>query len=71
MRGGNYRDSSILLIFTGEASRVRSRHNACYCRRTDVLWCLHEMLLHVDGDDAVFYAEAAQVAANLVNNSME
>jgi hypothetical protein len=36
-----------------------------------VLRCLHEVLLHAECDDAVFYAEAACVAANLVNNSVE
>jgi hypothetical protein len=33
--------------------------------------CLYEVLLHAEGDDAVFYAEAAHVAANLINNSAE
>jgi hypothetical protein len=36
-----------------------------------VLRCLYEVLLHAECDDAVFYAEAAYVAANLVNNSVE
>lgn len=36
-----------------------------------VLRCLYEVLLHADCDDAVFYAEAAYVAANLINNSAE
>jgi hypothetical protein len=36
-----------------------------------VLRCLYEVLLHAECDDAVFYAEAAHVAANLVNNSVE
>jgi hypothetical protein len=36
-----------------------------------VLRCLYEVLLHAECDDAVFYAEAACVAANLVNNSVE
>ena len=36
-----------------------------------MLRCLHEVLLHAECDDAVFYAEAACVAANLVNNSVE
>jgi len=36
-----------------------------------VLRCLHEVLLHAECDDAVFYAEAALVAANLINNSAE
>ena len=36
-----------------------------------VLRCLYEVLLHADGKDAIFYAEAAFVAANLVNNSVE
>jgi hypothetical protein len=36
-----------------------------------VLMCLYEVLLHAEGDDAIFYAEAAYVAANLINNSAE
>lgn len=36
-----------------------------------VLRCLYEVLLHAECDDAVFYAEAALVAANLVSNSAE
>ena len=36
-----------------------------------VLRCLYEVLLHAECHDAVFYAEAAHVAANLVNNSVE
>jgi streptomycin 6-kinase len=36
-----------------------------------VLACLYEVLLHADGDDAVVYAEAAHVAANLVSNTVE
>jgi hypothetical protein len=41
------------------------------CRHTSVLVCLYEMLLHVDGEDPVVYAEAAHVAANLVSNTVE
>ena len=36
-----------------------------------VLRCLYEVLLHAGCDDAVFYAEATCVAANLVSNSVE
>ena len=36
-----------------------------------MLRCLYEVLLYAECDDAVFYAEAAYVAANLVNNSVE
>jgi hypothetical protein len=36
-----------------------------------VLACLYEVLLHADGDDAVVYAEAAHVAANLISNAVE
>jgi hypothetical protein len=36
-----------------------------------VLRCLYEVLLHAKCDDAVFYAEAAHVAADLINNSAE
>lgn len=36
-----------------------------------VLACLYEVLLHAEGEDAVVYAEAAHVAANLINNTVE
>jgi hypothetical protein len=36
-----------------------------------VLRCLYEVLLHAECDGAVFYAEAAHVAANLINNTAE
>jgi hypothetical protein len=36
-----------------------------------VLRCLYEVLLHAECDDAFFYAEAAYVAANLINNTAE
>ncbi|MGH8236392.1 MAG: hypothetical protein ACREXP_05140 [Steroidobacteraceae bacterium] len=36
-----------------------------------VLACLYEVLLHADGEDAIVYAEAAHVAANLVSNAVE
>ena len=36
-----------------------------------VLMCLYEVLLHAEGDGAIFHAEAAHVAANLINNSAE
>jgi hypothetical protein len=36
-----------------------------------VLRCLYQVLLHAECDDAVFYAEAALVAASLINNSAE
>jgi hypothetical protein len=36
-----------------------------------VLTCLYEVLLHAEGEDAVVYAEAAHVAANLINNAVE
>jgi hypothetical protein len=36
-----------------------------------VLACLYEVLLHADGDNAVVYAEAAHVAANLVSSTVE
>ena len=36
-----------------------------------VLVCLYQVLLHAEGEDAVVYAEAAHVAANLVNSAVE
>jgi hypothetical protein len=36
-----------------------------------VLMCLYEVLLHAEGEDAVTYAEAAHVAANLINKTAE
>jgi hypothetical protein len=36
-----------------------------------VLKCLYKVLLHDEGDDAIFYAEAAHVAAILINSTAE
>jgi hypothetical protein len=36
-----------------------------------VLTCLYEVLLHAEGEEAVSYAQAAYVAANLINKSAE
>jgi hypothetical protein len=36
-----------------------------------VLMCLYEALLYADDADAVNYAQAAQAAANLVNEAVE
>lgn len=36
-----------------------------------VLKCLYEVLLHAEGEDAILYAEAAHVAADLINNTAE
>lgn len=36
-----------------------------------VLTCLYEVLLHAEGEEAVSYAQAAYVAANLINKSVE
>ena len=36
-----------------------------------VLRCLHDALLYAADDDALIYAEAAHVAASLIDNSVE
>ena len=36
-----------------------------------VLRCLHDALLYAADDDALIYAEAAHVAANLIDNTVE
>jgi streptomycin 6-kinase len=36
-----------------------------------VLKCLYEVLLHAEGEDAILYAEAAHVAANLISDTAE
>ena len=36
-----------------------------------VLMCLYEVLLHAECDDAIFYADAAHVAANLIDDTAE
>jgi len=36
-----------------------------------VLTCLYEVLLHAEGEEAVSYAQAAHVAASLINKSVE
>ena len=34
-----------------------------------VLWCLHEALLHSEDADAILYAGAAHVAADLISSN--
>lgn len=46
-------------------------HRSQLLQAHGVLRCLYEVLLHAECDDAVFYAEAAYVAANLINNTAE
>ena len=46
-------------------------HRAQLLQAHGVLRCLYEVLLHAECEDAVFYAEAAYVAANLINNAAE
>jgi hypothetical protein len=46
-------------------------HRAQLLQAHGVLRCLYEVQLHAECDDAVFYAEAAYVAANLINNTAE
>jgi hypothetical protein len=48
-----------------EAERARLLQVSC------VLHCLYEVLLYADGDDAVTYAEAAHLAATLIDESVE
>ena len=36
-----------------------------------VLTCLYEVLLHAEGEEAVSFAQAAYVAASLINKSVE
>ncbi|HKU16690.1 MAG TPA: hypothetical protein VJQ52_20020 [Steroidobacteraceae bacterium] len=36
-----------------------------------VLMCLYDVLLHAEGEEAVSYAQAAFVAASLINKSTE
>ena len=36
-----------------------------------MLSCLYEVLLHAEGEEAVSYAQAAYVAASLINKSVE
>jgi hypothetical protein len=50
---------------TIDAERARLLQVSC------VLHCLYEVLLYADGDDAVTYAEAAHLAANLIDESVE
>ena len=46
-------------------------HRAQLLQANSVLACLYEVLLHADGEDAVVYAEAAHVAANLISSAAE
>jgi hypothetical protein len=58
-------------------SRQRSLQQAIEAERSQLLQahavvhCLYEVLLYAEGDDAICYAEAAYVAANLIDESVE
>ena len=58
-------------------TRPRSLQQAIEAERAQllqahaVIHCLYEVLLHAEGDDAICYAEAAYVAANLIDESVE
>ena len=52
-------------------SNNASRQRAQLLQAHGVLRCRCEVLLRAEGDDAVVYAEAAYVAASLVNKSVE
>jgi hypothetical protein len=58
------------------STRPRSLHQAIEAERSQLLQahavvhCLYEVLLHAEGDDAICYAEAAYVAANLIDESV-
>jgi hypothetical protein len=47
------------------AERARLLQVSC------VLHCLYEVLLYAEGDDAITYAEAAHLAAQLIDESVE
>ncbi len=68
-------NASSVTIYRRWFSVVRSAHahssaRSCYYRH-GVLTCLYEVLLHADGEEAVAYAQAAFVAANLIDKSAE
>jgi hypothetical protein len=48
-----------------DAERARLLQVSC------VLHCLYEVLLYAEGDKAITYAEAAHLAANLIDESVE
>jgi hypothetical protein len=51
------------------AVRPGGEHNARSCCRHGLLRCLDEVLLHAQCDEAVFYAAAAPVVANLIHQT--
>jgi hypothetical protein len=69
-RNHNAADAPSSAPRTPQQQRVEAQR-AQLLQAHGVLMCLYEVLLHAEGDDAIFYAEAAHVAANLINNSAE
>ena len=62
---------------TDDTSKARSQltgtieaQRAQLLQAHGVLMCLYEVLLYAEGDDAVSCAQAAHVAANLINKSV-
>ena len=62
--------SAETLARTPQQQRIEA-HRAQLLQAHGVLRCLYEVLLHAECDDAIFYAQAACVAANLINNTAE
>ena len=71
------RSASLDLDVSAETSSCTPHQQRIEAQRTQLLQangvvrCLYEVLLHAECDDAVFYAEAAHVAANLINHTAE
>jgi hypothetical protein len=63
---------------TDDTTKARSQlaelieaHRAQLMQAHGVLMCSYEVLLHAEGDHAIYCTHAADVAANLINKSVE
>jgi len=63
---------------TDDTSKIKTRleqtleeQRAQLMQAHGVLACLYEVLLYAEDDDAINYAQAADVAASLVNDTVE
>lgn len=55
----------------GRLEQAIESERARLLQASAVLKCLYEVLLYADGDDAVTFADAAHVAATLVENAVD
>lgn len=60
-------DANHTLTALNQLEKTIKQQRTLLLQAHGVLTCLYEVLLHADGEQAVSYAQAAYVAASLIN----